>query len=266
MTTTDYHWDATVNMTKPEITGKLTTTHLMYLQPLTPKTIQSPDYTSATNPGPVRGDGKTYGPCKPWIQGHVGRFTSRGQAVVNILAAVDGDCRDATPSCPTGQFKLYDVIEGGLQFDERKGFALTDCPNCHKGILKHNYCVINFPVGSCYKCFCDKRSEVICAEPDFPGTMGNIKMSVSVYVSLSSQEKILDISKIGWAIDSKNKDKTKARTGSVQVNFTSNFSSNFLLTSQGATDIKEWLSQMNTSRPASTNNDSILPPTLRTYD
>ena len=249
--TTTYHWDATVNMFQPEITGTLTTTHLSYLQPLTPKPIQSPDYTSASNLGP-----DNYGPCQPSTVG--------GQWPVSVLEPVSDWCRDATPSCPTGQLKLYDVTEGGLQFDKTTGPAVTDCPNCHKGILNYNYCVINFPVGFCYKCFCDKRSEVICAEPDFPGTMGNIKMSVSVYVSLSAQEKILDISKVGWAIDTKNKDKTKARAGKVQVNFTSNFSSNFLLTSQGATDIKEWLKQM-TKLSESTNNDSILPPTLREY-
>ena len=63
--------------------------------------------------------------------------------------------------------------------------------------MGYNYCYPDV-ISYCYKCYCDKQNSVTCAEPDFPGTMGNIKMSVSVYVSLSTQEKILDISKVGW--------------------------------------------------------------------
>ena len=248
MTTTDYHWDTTVNISKPEIIGTLTTTNLAYQTPTTTP-IKSTGFTTPANLGPEK-----RGPCTTYM---VGESASLGKDPKS--------CPDVVSSCPAGQFFLYDDSKGDLHFNRRISFPVDCFNSCSEGILGWNYCYPGILASTCYKCYCDKQSNVTCAEPNFPLTMGKLTMSVLVDAHTTDPEKILDISKVGWKSTAKAGSPTTARNGSVQVNFTSNFTSNFLLTSQGATDIRGWLSQMNTSIPASTNEDPILPPTLREY-
>ncbi len=242
--TTTYRWDATVNMSKPEIQGTLTTTHLMYQTPTT-SVIKSTGFTTPNHLGPI---GK--GPCKNITYGDA-----------QTLQKDPEYCPDVVPSCPASKFFLYDEPTGDLQYGS---FAVWPwCNDCSEGILGFNYCYPDM-ISFCFKCYCDKQSSVTCAESDFPSTMGNLTMSVLVDAHTTDPEKILDISKVGWKSTAAAGSPTTAHNGNVQVNFTSNFNSNFLLTSQGATDIKKWLAQM-TSPSVSTNNKSILPPLLIEY-